>query len=172
MKPVESGQRDPQRVTALVRAAQGGDQMAVGDLLDLLSPYVRRLCGPIALDEGADASQEALIVVFRNLGQLRTPEALFGWVRTIAVREAVRIAQRRSTHAELTEVPAVGDPQLAVDVADVLRRLSPEHRAILMLREVEGIDENHAAQLLAVPVGTAKSRLSRARKSFRKEWQS
>lgn len=172
MKPVESRQRDPLRVTALVRAAQGGDQLAVGDLLDLLIPYVRRLCGPIALEEGADASQEALIVIFRNLGQLRAPEALFGWVRTIAVREAVRIAQRRSTHAELTEIPAVGDPQLAVDVADVLRRLSPEHRAILLLREVEGIDEKQAAQLLTVPVGTAKSRLSRARQSFRKEWQS
>lgn len=172
MKPVESRQRDPLRVTALVRAAQGGDQLAVSDLLDLLTPYVRRLCGPIALDEGADASQEALIVIFRSLGQLRAPEALFGWVRTIAVREAVRIAKRRSTHAELTEIPAVGDPQLAVDVADVLRRLSPEHRAILLLREVEGIDEKQAAQLLTVPVGTAKSRLSRARQSFRKEWQS
>lgn len=172
MERPEPNHRDPQRMTALVRAAQAGDKMAVGDLLDLLTPYVRRLCGPIALDEGADATQEALIAIFRNLGQLRAPEALFGWVRTVAVREAVRIAQRRSAHAELTDLPAAGDPQLAVDVADVLRRLSPEHRAILLLREVEGIDEQHAAQLLTVPVGTAKSRLSRARNRFRKEWQS
>lgn len=41
----------------LVLAAQAGDTMAVGDLLDLVTPYVRRLCGPIALDEGADATQ-------------------------------------------------------------------------------------------------------------------
>lgn len=161
------------RATSLVRAAQAGDQMAVGDLLDLLTPYVRRLCGPIALDEGADATQEALIVIFRNLGQLRTPEALFGWVRTVAVREAVRVAKRRGSHGDLlTELPSPGDPQLAVDVAEVLRRLSPEHRAILLLREVEGLDEQHAARLLTVAVGTAKSRLSRARASFRKEWQS
>lgn len=169
---VESAERDPQRAPAVVRAAQRGDPLALNDLLDLLTPYVRRLCGPIALDEGADATQEALIVIVRNLRQLRAPEALFGWVRTIAVREAVRIAGRRRSHAELTDVPAAGDPQLLVDVADVLRRLAPEHRAILVLREVEGIDERAAARLLGVPVGTAKSRLSRARTSFRKEWQS
>jgi len=159
-------------IATLVRAAQTGDTMAVGDLLDLLVPYVRRLCGPIALDEGADATQEVLIVVLRNLGQLRSPEAVFGWVRSIAVREAVRVARRRAAHAELVDLPAPGDPQLGADVADVLRRLSPEHRAILMLRDMEGLDEQQAAALLAVPVGTAKSRLSRARLSFRKEWTS
>lgn len=163
---------DPDRVAGLVRAAQGGDPMAVNDLLDLLTPYIRRLCGPIALDEGADATQEALIVIFRNLSRLKNPAALFGWVRTIAVREAVRVAQRRGSHAELTELPAPGDPQLAADIADVLRRLSPRHRAILLLRDVEGLDEQRAADLLAVPVGTVKSRLARARLSFRKEWRS
>lgn len=171
MEQLESVDGERHRVAALVRAAQSGDTMAIGDLLDLLSPYVRRLCGPIALDEGADAAQETLIVVFRNLGQLRTPEALFGWVRTVAVREAVRMSRRRGVHAELSELPVPGDPQLAVDVADVLRRLSPEHRAILLLREVEGMDEQQAAELLMIPVGTAKSRLSRARNSLRKEWR-
>lgn len=168
----EHTRTDPERTAALVKAAQGGDAIAFGDLLDLLTPYVRRLCGPIALDDGADATQETLIIVFRNLEQLRAPGALFGWVRSIAVREAVRIARRRPTHVELTELPAPGDPLLALQIADVLRRLSPEHRAILVLRDVEGIDERRAADLLTVPVGTAKSRLSRARESFREEWQS
>jgi len=172
MKQPEANDEDLQPVTALVRAAQAGDTMAVGDLLDLVTPYVRRLCGPIALDEGADATQETLIAIFRNLRQLRAPEALFGWVRAIAVHEAVRVARGRGTHSELTELPTSGDPQLAVDVGDVLRRLSPDHRAILVLRELEGISEQQAAQLLSVSVGTAKSRLSRARNSFRKEWQS
>jgi RNA polymerase sigma-70 factor (ECF subfamily) len=167
---VEGGAVD--EVASRVRAAQRGDIVAIDELLDLLTPYVRRLCGPIALDEGADATQETLIVVFRSLRQLRDPAALFGWVRAIAVREAVRVARRRGTHAELTELPAAGDPQLATDVADVLRRLAPSHRAILLLRDVEGLSEQEAADLLAVPVGTAKSRLARARLSFRKEWRS
>lgn len=164
-------------MAARVRAAQRGDIVAADELLDLLTPYVRRLCGPIALDDGADAVQETLIVVFRSLRQLRDPAALFGWVRAIAVREAVRVARTRKrqhggAYAELTELPAPGDPQLAADVADVLHRLSPSHRAILLLRDVEGLSEQEAADLLAVPVGTAKSRLARARLSFRKEWRS
>jgi RNA polymerase sigma-70 factor (ECF subfamily) len=52
----------------------------------------------------------------------------------------------------------------------LLDRLSPEHRAVLTLREVEGLDEQAIAELLAVPPGTVKSRLSRARQNFRKAW--
>ncbi|MGW5418700.1 RNA polymerase sigma factor [Streptomyces sp. NPDC003943] len=166
-------QEPPPGLAELVRAAQGGDQLAVGRLLDLITPYVRRLCGPIALDDGADATQEALIAVFRRLRQLRDPEALFGWVRAIAVREAVRYATRaaRSQPAELGELPAPGDPQLAADIRDVLSRLSPQHRAVLLLRDLEGLDERQTAALLEVAPGTVKSRLSRARLSFRKAWQ-
>jgi RNA polymerase sigma factor (sigma-70 family) len=155
-----------------VRAAQRGDALAMSRLLDELTPYVGRLCAPIALADGPDAAQEALIAVFQNLGGLREPAALYGWVRRIAVREAVRVAQRaaRQQPAELAELPAPGSAELAVDVQDVLNRLSPEHRAILMLREVEGLDERSAAEVLAVSAGTAKSRLSRAKSAFRKAW--
>lgn len=156
----------------LVRAAQGGDSMAMAELLDILTPYVARLCGPIALDEGADAAQEALIKIFTGIGQLREPAALFGWVRVIAIREAVRAVRNahRSGLAELEDVPARGDPQLASDVRDVLRRLAPHHRAILVLRDLEGLDEQAASDILTVSTGTAKSRLHRARRRFRQEW--
>jgi DNA-directed RNA polymerase specialized sigma24 family protein len=53
----------------------------------------------------------------------------------------------------------------------VLSRLSPEHRAVLVLRDLEGMDEQAAAAVLEVPAGTAKSRLHRARASFRKAWR-
>lgn len=162
---------------ALVRAAQGGDTMAMNDLLDLLAPYVGRVCGPIALEHGPDAAQEALTAVFRNLRSLREPAALHGWVRRISTREAVRVARREAarraalTAAEISEVPAPGDPALAADVRDVLARLTPEHRAVLVLRDLEGLDEREAATLLSVPEGTVKSRLHRARSSFRKVWK-
>lgn len=159
--------------TALVRRAQGGDTLAMGALLDELGPYVGRICGPIALANGPDAAQETLIAVFKNLRRLTEPKALYGWVRAIAVREAVRTARRESRAVpapSLTEVPRPDDPQLAADIRDVLARLSPEHRAILVLRDVEGLDEHTAAELLTVPEGTVKSRLHRARKSFRKAW--
>jgi DNA-directed RNA polymerase specialized sigma24 family protein len=125
----------------LVRAAQGGDTMAMHDLLDQLSPYVGRICGPIALQQAADAAQETLIAVFRNLGHLRNPAAL-------------------------PDLPSPDDTELAADVRDVLARLSPEHRAVLVLRDLEGLDEQEAAALLSLPAGTVKSPLHRARGSF------
>ena len=162
---------DPEQ---LVRAAQGGDTLAMNDLLDQLAPYVGRICGPIALSNGPDATQEALVSVFKSLRTLKEPGALFTWVRAIAVREAVRLArqEQRQVPEDLSELPARADPQLAVDIRDTLARLSPEHRALLVLRDLEGLDEQAAAALLEVPAGTAKSRLHRARASFRKAWGS
>ena len=162
----------PEIDPALVRAAQRGDRIAVADVMDALAPYVGRVCGPIALQDGPDAAQEALIVIFKNLGGLREPGAIYGWARAIAVREAVRVARKagRVVPAELADVPAPGDPQLAADIRDVLARLTPEHRAVLVLRDLEGLDEQAAGALLNVPAGTVRSRLFRARRSFRKAW--
>jgi len=171
-----SGDGDPRRtpaeIGALVRAAQRGDTMAMNDLLDQLTPYVARICGPIALDDAADAAQEALIAVFRRLHTLREPAAVYGWVRAIATREAVHVAQRRASRPtdELVDVPARGDVELTADIRDVLARLTPEHRAVLVLRDLEGLDESQAAALLAAPRGTMKSRLHRARLNFRRMW--
>jgi RNA polymerase sigma factor (sigma-70 family) len=156
----------------LVRAAQRGDTIAMSVLLDRLAPYVGRICGPIAFVSGPDAAQETLISVFRNLRSLREPEALYGWVRSIAVREAVRLAGRdqRAVPMEIDDHAVAGDDELVADVRDQLARLSPEHRAVLVLRELEGLTEEQTAQLLKVPQGTVKSRLHRARDSFRKAW--
>lgn len=159
---------------ALVRKAQRGDTLAMNDLLDLLGPFVSRVCGPIALSDGADAAQETLIKVFTSLRDLREPAAVYGWTRRIAVRQAVRVAARRADAVpdELSRLPQPGDPQLASDIDDVLSRLSPRHRAILLLRDRDGFDEATAARLLDVAPGTVKSRLHRARHYFRKAWTS
>ena len=158
--------------TELVRAAQRGDPMALGELMELLLPYVGRICGPIALQDGADATQEAMIKILRGIGELREPAALFGWARVIAVREAVKVAGRMpSAAADVADLSAAGDPQLGVDIADTLARLSPEHRAVLVLRDLEGLDETEASRVLAIQPGTVRSRLFRARIRFRKAWR-
>ncbi|MFB7255697.1 RNA polymerase sigma factor [Streptomyces nojiriensis] len=167
-------ERPQDRTVRLVRAAQRGDTLAMAELLDVLAPYVSRVCAPIALGQGPDAAQEALVAVFKSLRTLKEPAALHGWVRAIAVREAIRIAHRaaRTVPADLSALPDRGDPQLCADIKDVLGRLSPEHRAVLMLRDIEGLDERTAADLLGVRPGTLKSRLHRARNTFRKAWTS
>ena len=157
-----------------IQAAQRGDLLAMGDVLDGLMPWVGRLCGSIALDAGPDAAQETMIQVMRDLSGLRDPASLRSWVRRIATREAIRHAERRRReplfdHLEETEGVHL-DPSVARDVARVLAELPPEQRAILVLRDLEGLSEAEAAAELDVAKGTIESRLHRARAAFRKRW--
>jgi RNA polymerase sigma-70 factor (ECF subfamily) len=156
----------------VLAAARSGDVLALARLLDLLTPYVTRLCGPIALQDTPDAVQESLIRIFQGIGQLQNPDALYGWVRTMSVREAVRVARKAKREMPWDELSleSTTDPELATDIRDVLDRLTPEHRAVLVLREVDGLDERSAGLILDIPAGTVKSRLYRARESFRKAW--
>ena len=159
-----------------IEAAQRGDLLAMGDLIDTLMPWVGRLCGSIALDAGPDAAQETLIQVMRDLKGLRDPSSFRSWVRRIATREAVRHATKRRREPPLEHVDhiadAVLDPGLRRDVASVLSELSTDQRVILVLRDLEGLSEAEAAAVLNVAPGTIKSRLHRAREAFRKRWPS
>lgn len=165
---------DTDRLVEPIRQAQRGDAVAMNEVLDELIPLVTRICGPIALARGADAAQESLIVIFRNLHTLREPSAWRGWVVRIATREAIRIARTESRTVALPDeipAPASRPEALGADIAETLSGLAPEHRAILVLRDLLGYPEDVAARLLAIPPGTAKSRLHRARALFRKAWQ-
>ena len=104
-------------VEQLVRAARRGEPAAMDALVRALIPYVGRVCGAIALDRGDDAMQETFIAVLRNIRSLREPAALHGWVRRIAVREAIRAARGGR------EDPV--DPDALVDAGAVTRSTSP-----------------------------------------------
>ncbi|MEU6862238.1 RNA polymerase sigma factor [Streptomyces sp. NPDC046876] len=157
----------------LAQEAQHGDGRAMEELLDLLAPYVDRICASAAPACLPDAAQEAMIAIFRGIGQLRDPGLVVAWVRTVTVREAVRMVRRtgREVVSVVDDFPMVERYEIRCDVHDVLSRLSPEHRAVLVLRDLEDLDERQVADLLGISVGTVKSRLHRARCSFRKEWQ-
>jgi RNA polymerase sigma factor (sigma-70 family) len=159
-------------VNDLVRAAQRGDPLAMDALVRALTPYVGRICGAVALDRGDDAMQETFIAVLRNIDSLREPTALHGWVRRIAVREAIRQARSGDRLAEPSDEPAP-DIDLAntLDVRAVLSELTPEHRAVLVLRDMDGLAETDIAALLQLPQGTVKSRLNRARTEFARRWR-
>jgi RNA polymerase sigma factor (sigma-70 family) len=170
----------------LVRRAQQGDAWALDALVRSLVPYLGRLCGSVALDAGDDALQEALVAIVRNIGSLREPGAVRGWARTIAVREAVRVARGGrggsgsggggsvsvSVDPDVlaATLPAVRDDATAVEVRAVLETLDPEQRAVLVLRYLDGMDQQTMAEVLDVAPGTVKSRLSRARTAFRARW--
>ena len=157
-------------VDHVVRAAQRGDPAAMDELIRELAPYVGRICGAIALADGEDAAQQTFIAVLRNLRSLREPAALRGWVRRIAVREAYRVASRDTPTDSIDMTTDLPDLDTAADVRSVLAGLRPEHRAVLVLRDLDGLSEAETAALLGVPEGTVKSRLHRARADFVKRW--
>jgi RNA polymerase sigma factor (sigma-70 family) len=172
MMTTSSGSEGPDRATVV--RAQRGDPRALDDLLRQLMPYLGRICGAIALEHGDDALQETMIAVMRHIGSLRDPGAVRGWARRIALRESlrqVRPGPATPTAPELLEATAApGTGETAVDVRDALAALSPDQRAVLVLQHFEGLSEAEIARVLDLPVGTVKSRLSRAREAFRGGW--
>lgn len=159
-------------VTILLKRAQNGDERAMEDLLLHITPFVRRLCLPLAQAHSADAAQEALLAIYRGIRGLREPSAFYSWVRAVTTREAVRTAKRigRRTTDELSEAPHGADPFVSIDVSDVLGRLPDYHREVLTLRAYYGMDEQEMATILELPVGTVRSRLFRARRNFQNAW--
>lgn len=167
------GSRLLEGMEQLVVRAQRGDAVALEELISELEPYLGRICGAVALDAGEDAVQETMIAIVTNLHSLREPAALRGWARTIAVREAVRVARgQRAVPTDPADLESLAVPDLAfgVDVAEVLAGLRPHHRAVLVLRELEGMSEAETAEVLRVSVGTVKSRTARAREAFARRW--
>jgi RNA polymerase sigma factor (sigma-70 family) len=163
---------DPQNVSA----AQQGDALALDGLLDELAPYVRRLCARIAPAAADDATQEALLAIFRGLPSLRAPEAIMTWVRSVTVRTAIRLARQHDleVHADGTTLMGHYASSLEglVDIDDALARLPVSQRVVLVLRTREGLSEQEIATTLGIPTGTVKSRLHRARAAFREVWES
>ncbi len=156
-----------------MRAAQRGDPLAMDALLTELAPWVGRICSSIALDKGDDAMQETLISVLKNLPTLREPAALRGWVRRIAVRQALRAVtgDRSVPVADVPEAATVPDFETSVDVRETLKKLSPQRRAVLVLRYLEDLSEQEVAEMMGTPEGTVKSGLFRARETFRDQWR-
>ena len=164
----------------LVRLAQQGDASAFGRLIH---GRLSRLHASAVLivrnpELGQDAVQEALIHAWRDIPGLRDPARLDAWLHRLLVRECYRVARhhRRRSVVEVAvifddeAVAPTGELEGVVDRHDLeraLARLSPEHRAVLVLAYYADLPLADVAAALDIPVGTAKSRLSRAVDAFR-----
>jgi len=83
----------------------------------------------------------------------------------------------RQPDQEIAVGPSPGDCSVPsfeelADIDDVLARLPPSQRTVLVLRTREGLSEREIATILGIPAGTVKSRLHRARAAFREMWES
>ena len=162
----------------LVERAQGGDRVAFAALAAGSINELDRVARLITRDSerAKDAVQEALIKAWRDLPALRDPERFNAWLRQLLVRscmDELRRDRRRRMEVELTDVhqPAMADSSASIADRDALergfRRLDPEQRSLIVLHYYQGLPLEEAADALRVPVGTAKSRLFRAREALR-----
>jgi RNA polymerase sigma-70 factor (ECF subfamily) len=162
--------RRPASDAALVRAAQNGSEAAVEELFARHWPDAYRAALLIAHDRAAaeDIAQEAFLSALRALPRFDRRRPLRPWLHRIVVNRAIDWARARRLRREV-DVEAV--PEVAApDAADVtglgalgaaLGRLSPEHRAVVVMRYLLELTPGEIAEALELPRGTVNSRLRR-----------
>ena len=172
----------------LIASCLTGDTAAFGELVaryqDRLYNTVLRLVGNP--EDARDVVQEAFLHAYTSLHAFKGDALFFTWLYRIAMNTA--ISMKRKQRAVLRMPPAadgagtldpldpsdLNRPGHALEMAeeerrvqDALGRLSAEHRAVLVLKDMEGMKYEAMADVLGVPVGTIRSRLHRARLELR-----
>jgi RNA polymerase sigma-70 factor (ECF subfamily) len=115
-----------------------------------------------------DAVQQAFVLAFERIGQLRKAEQFGFWLRRILVNQVMDQHRRRATeHAEIEEAAALRDHDSALDLERALARLDPLDRQVVWLQDGEGMKHAEIAELAGQTVSWSKSRLARAREKLR-----
>jgi RNA polymerase sigma-70 factor (ECF subfamily) len=162
----------------LVLRAQRGDEeafaslaVAVGDRLHAVSHRILR-----DTELAEDATQQALLSIWRDLPQLKDLAKFDAWSYRLLVRACYAEAGRTrywmpNLRLLPTDEPAAGGGFSAVDDRDQLergfRRLSIDHRAVVVLHHYLDLPFDEVAEVLGVPAGTVRSRLHHAMRGLR-----
>ena len=179
--------------SALVAGLRSGEECAYEILIQRFERPVYNLVSRLVDDPGdvADVVQEVFLKVFRKVSGFRAESSLKTWIYRIAVNEA-RNQRRWFVRHRAKEVglePAESETQgpqdwlcdagrspyqTALDqetqalIESALQKVSPNYRAAVVLREVEGLSYEEISEVLEVSLGTVKSRILRGRESLRK----
>ncbi|HYS10329.1 MAG TPA: sigma-70 family RNA polymerase sigma factor [Myxococcales bacterium] len=172
---------------ALVRAAQRGDEQAFRKLVERYQRRVVQLALGMTKDpdEAMDIAQETFVKVHRYLPSFKGDSSFYTWTYRIAMNLCLDAQRRRGRlervdleQGDEAEIEAAMDPpssalsgpqrqtlnaELRDKIEDALAGLSENHRAILLLREIEGLSYEELAKVLGIRKGTVMSRLFHAR---------
>ena len=117
-----------------------------------------------------DAVQQAFVLAFERIGQLRDAKQFGFWLRRILVNQVMDQHRRGSTEAEEIEtVAAVRDHDTALDLERALASLDELDRQVVWLHDGEGMKHAEIAELSGQTVSWSKSRLARAREKLRNQ---
>jgi RNA polymerase sigma-70 factor (ECF subfamily) len=164
--------------TRLVELAQHGDEEAFASLAvacgDRLHAVAHRILRDTTLAE--DATQQALLTIWRDLPQLRDPARFDAWSYRLLVRACYAEARRTRQWTPSIRVLPADQPDVAEGLSSVVdrdqlergfRRLSVDHRAVVVLHHYLDLPLDEVAETLGVPVGTVRSRLHHAMRGLR-----
>jgi RNA polymerase sigma-70 factor (ECF subfamily) len=155
-----------------------GDLRAFELLVERYRDVVHRVASRvIGEDEADDVTQDTFLRAYHRLGRYRRDGAFRAWLLQIAHNAAVSASERRQVGAvPLTEIEDEGPPAAAGTPADhvesrerrrrldvKVKGLSPQHRTVLVLRDIEGLSYDEISRVTDAPIGSVKARLHRAR---------
>jgi RNA polymerase sigma-70 factor (ECF subfamily) len=159
--------------------ARGGHVPRTLDLIEAEIPRLRRYARYLArdADRADDLVQECLMRAIARVDSWAPGTNLRAWLFVILrnchineVRRGQRISLVGETTTDYEVVPTPASQEAYVsllEVRDAYLNLSEEHREVLLLVAIEGLQYEEAAAILEIPVGTIRSRLSRARQALR-----
>ena len=176
MRPNLSNTNKEPDDNALVEQTREGDRSAFSELVRRHQRVVYRSCYRILGDreDAKDASQEAFIRAYRRLDTFRGDSAFKTWMLRIAMNVSLNERSRREfprADVSLAEaVPGLETPEgelakseAAIQVHEALRLVQSDHRAAVVLRDLEGLTYRETAESLGIAEGTAKSWVHRGR---------
>lgn len=162
----------------LIRRLQQGDRRAFEELLDTYETRVYRLALRYvgSVPDAEDVTQEIFLGIHRNIGGFRGASSLSTWIYRVVVNHCLEFRRKRRLdsvpYEEGTDLPSTDwhdDPvqvatkqELSTQVEKALAKLSPLHRDVIVLHEMQGLTYQECAEALSIPIGTVKSRLSNA----------
>jgi RNA polymerase sigma factor (sigma-70 family) len=158
----------------IVSAAQQGEPRAIAILLEGSHAHVQRFARALCStpEDAEDATQEALIILYRKIGTLRAAAALASWMFQIVRNECIRrsrVTFRRPVSAASVESSAEDAALARLEIERIVNSIAglpPEQRAVLVLRDIHGLSGQATAQALGLSRAAMKSRLHRGRETL------
>jgi RNA polymerase sigma-70 factor (ECF subfamily) len=175
-----------QSQAAFVCELKAGDERAFEVLVtEFERPIVRFLFRYLGnLEEAKEVCQDVFIKVFRGLPHFQNHCSLKTWIYRITLNTVLN--EKRRWYQRLkdrfmglegiaqTKFDSLPDPEMSLTISErcrsvnrALRNLRPDHRAILVLRDLEGLSYQEISAALGLNLGTVKSRLARARQEMK-----
>ena len=166
----------------LIDRAKQGDEAAFASLVEQYQDRVYRLalrmCGNS--HDAEEAAQEAFVAAWRGLPAFRGESRFSSWLYQLASNAAIDLLRREKRHrgnvpieeeilplSEDTPQQNAENTELHRSLQKALMALTPEHREIFLLRQVQQLSYEEIGGMLGLESGTVKSRLNRAQKQLR-----